>query len=354
MNHIKTPSCPSSCLPAHASVEPFCASGSSPTVHLVGAGAVGRAFLRRLEQCPAACLVAVTDRSGTVFAESGLDPARIAAHKAQGTPLLAIPGAAAVGAATAIAAVEADIVVDAASSDPAEVPAALARARAALRCGAQLVLAAKAAAAAEPHELLVQHGERVGINALLGGTGARLQREADALRRDCVAVTAVANASSTAVLTELERGCALADALERARARGLLEPDPSLDLDGTDAASKIAVVAGLLWQRTAPLSIAPAIDFAAVDGAQLARRAARGRTTRLVARVDRDGSAAVELVGLDRRDVLAVPPDRVAYVYEDAAGGQRVHIGLGLGPDGTAEALLEDVSARCAVAGGRR
>src|SRR5688572_25480434 len=85
---------------ATASTEPrdtdgFRSSGQSPgrrSLHLVGPGAVGRAFLRQLAGVPVN-VVAVTDSSATVFDRAGLPLEAIAAHKEAGRPLAAWPGA---------------------------------------------------------------------------------------------------------------------------------------------------------------------------------------------------------------------------------------------------------------------
>ena len=74
-------------------------------------------------------------------------------------------------------------------------------------------------------------------------------------------------------------------------------------------------------------------------------RASRGATTRLIARGGRSGTdlrAAFEEVALG--SPLAAPADRVVYGYE-LPSGLRVHTGLGVGYERTAEALWQDVHA---------
>src|SRR4029450_3238142 len=55
-------------------------------------------------------------------------------------------------------------------------------------------------------------------------------------------VKGILNGTSNYVLTLIERGATIADAIEKARAKGLAEQDCSRDLDGRDVAAKLAIV----------------------------------------------------------------------------------------------------------------
>src|SRR5687768_16731028 len=107
-------------LPTSLASEPvptlgYGSSGTSPTVHLLGAGKVGRAFL---EQLPASgCrLVAVSDSRATVHDRAGLAPLALAGWKARGRSLAERPGAEALPLETALPLIAADVVVDATPS----------------------------------------------------------------------------------------------------------------------------------------------------------------------------------------------------------------------------------------------
>ena len=339
-------------------LEAFCASGSSPTVHLLGAGKVGRAFLR-LASAAGLRVVAVTDSAATVHHCDGLAAEELAAFKAAGGSLAARLGSERLPAEVALDVVEADVVVDATPTDPARADPAVRRCRGVLRRGGALALAAKDAVAAAPRELLVEHVGCTGINAVLGGTGLRFTRELERLRREVAEFGAVPNASTTAIIEQLEQGADFEQAVALARTAGLLEADAELDLSGSDAASKLAVVAGALWGDRGDACarvVAPPPHCRDLDPELVAWRAARGRTTRLVGRATRDREPRLSWEELERRDPLAVPSDRVAYAYHLGGGRQRLHVGLGLGPDGTAAALLADVAAFAAsvARGGER
>ena len=327
-------------------------SGTSPgskSLHLVGPGKVGRQLLRELFTPPFPVrLVAVSDRSATVFDRAGLRTECLADHKERGAPLSLLDGAQAVPLDLALGLVRADFVVDACDTRLDRSEDALRRVQAALRSGSRVALASKAALAVAADELLATG--RVGANAALGGTGARLLRELPDLSRSCTEVALVANASTTALVEAFERGEDRAEALRALSARGVLEPDPAADLDGTDLALKLAIVARAVFGLAPAVADIPREGLQALDPALAWWRAQRGRTTRLVARATRAGELSVALEELPRSSPLAVPSDRVAYVYGLGGGASRAHIGWGIGPRGTARALLADVAALTAQA----
>lgn len=336
--------------------DPFVSSGQSPgrgvpSLHLVGPGAVGREFLRLLPGLPVR-LVAVTDRSATVFAPGGLDGPAVAAHKTAGLPLAAWPGGEPLPTSLAISLCGADVVVDATPTDAACAEGSLERIRVALRGGARVVVAGKAAlAVGAAYWLGGPQRARVGIHAALGGTGRRLCLELDELRAHCRAVRLAANATSSVVLHAIEAGLDLDAGLAAARSRGLLEGDPGADLDGRDAACKLLVAWGAVFGapgRPGPtLADVVRTDLRALAPERLRAHAASGGTTRILACGDRQGNLRVVAEELPPGSPFAAAGDRVVYGYE-LPSGWRLHTGVGLGPRGTAEALamdLRDVSA---------
>ena len=348
-----------------ASSDAFHSSGQSPganatsspplpqqtlrTLHLLGPGRVGRALLQQLVDLPVR-VVAISDAGATVFDRQGLPLDAIAAHKAAGGSLASWPRAEAIPTELAVRMVGADVVVDATPTDQATAPAALQRARAALQNGAFLAVCGKNALAEAASEwLLTVPRGRVGVHAALGGAGQALVRELPELREHCRSLALVGNVSTTVLIEAIERGLSLAEGIAEAQQRGLLEADPTQDLDGSDAATKLRAVWGAVFgdSWTAPPAFAriARADVRGLDPELLRERAARGATTRLVARGSRSGNdLRVAYEEVPRGSPLAAPPDRVVYGYE-LPGGLRVHTGLAVGHERTAAALLADVAA---------
>lgn len=318
-------------------------SYSIPTLHLLGPGQVGRAFLERIARLPHLRLLAVSDSTGTLFDPRGLEPRAVAAFKARGGSLARHHDGLAISTGDALALVGADLIVDATPTDLSRPEIAALRCRETLDRGARLALAAKDSLCTAGEDLLAaRHLSRVGLNAVLGGTGAHLAAELAELRATCTEVEIVGNASTTALIEEIEAGGSLAEGIASATRRGLLETDPTQDLDGSDAAVKLSIVVRALWGFERSPCDLPKADLRALDPSTLRERRARRATTRLIGRAGRDGSFGLAYEEIPRGSHLAVPSDRVVYAYRTGRG-LSVHVGSGLGPDGTADALLADV-----------
>ncbi len=104
----------------------------------------------------------------------------------------------------------------------------------------------------------------------------------------------VVNSTTNHILSALEDGDEFAPALARMQQLGIAEADPSLDVDGWDAAAKTAALANVLMDaRTTPHEVhRTGLDAGA---AHVARRAIeQGRRLRLVASAARTAGGLVE------------------------------------------------------------
>lgn len=348
--------------------EPYCTSGTSPTrrrpgrhvprdvnpafasqgarVHLLGPGQVGRELLGLLAHTPHR-LVAVSDSRATLSDDSGLDTDAICELKRRGERLRDDPRAIAQPTADAVARVDADVVLDttATSLDREGWCELVERV---LRRGGRFITASKDALCRAAASWLAESTlEQLGINAVLGGTGRLLHEQLSELRRADASVALAGNASTTVIIEAIEAGASVDEGIALAAERGVLEPDPELDLRGLDAAVKLAIVAGALsGERVDPLTI-EAEHLRALDPEVLRWRAARGQTTRLVGRWHRGEAPRLRYEALPRCSELAVPTDRVVYRYATADGRARIHVGKGLGALRTAQAALADLERLC-------
>ncbi len=93
----------------------------------------------------------------------------------------------------------------------------------------------------------------------------------------------ILNSTSNFVLTEMTRGRTAEDAIREAQARGIAEADPSLDIDGWDAAAKITALANVLMDaRKTPRDV-NRTGVGGVSAKALAEAKAKGMKIRLVA-----------------------------------------------------------------------
>ena len=122
----------------------------------------------------------------------------------------------------------------------------------AMKRGKHVVTANKALLALHGNELFAAAGEHqvnIAFEAAVGG-GIPLIRT---LREGLVAnrighIYGILNGTANYILTRMAReGATFADALKEAQAQGIAEADPSLDVEGVDAAHKIAVLSSLAY-----------------------------------------------------------------------------------------------------------
>ena len=208
--------------------------------------------------------------------------------------------------------------------------------------------------------LLAAHG--ASLRALAAGRGARLSYEASALagvpfietlaRRPLFAsvsrLSAILNGTSHFIVTAMERDRArFADALARAQALGLAEPDPSNDVRGIDAAEKLALVGahvGAPGLRPGAIETI-GIDVLAPDDLAAARRL--GGAIKPVAYAAPAPGAVQAFVGpafVEEAHPLASLDGGLSGIrLEGPHTGDLFFSGPGAGPDVTAATLLDDV-----------
>ena len=115
----------------------------------------------------------------------------------------------------------------------------------------------------------------------------------------------VVNSTTNHILTALENGEELAPALEHMQAAGIAEADPSLDVDGWDAAAKAAALANVLLDAAMTPHDVDRTGLSPDIGAHAREARASGRRLRLVASARRGERPVVRPVELPPDDLLA-------------------------------------------------
>jgi homoserine dehydrogenase len=245
---------------------------------------------------------------------------------------------------------EADVVVEAIGGlDPAGRIA-----RATLTRGRDVVTANKELLAMHGSELAglaTRHHAALRYDAAVGGGVPILRLLDDALGAGTPSVVrGILNGTSNYVLSRLERGDPLDAALRAARAAGFAEADATRDLDGRDAAAKLALVAWATF-GIAPERVVVRRQSLLPDPARYLRLADRlERTVRQVAEcalVHGAVVAAVEPLLVERGGALA-GTSREQNRVEVHTGWSAPLCASGPGAGGvpTATALLSDILAR--------
>jgi homoserine dehydrogenase len=159
-------------------------------------------------------------------------------------------------------------------------------ARAALDRGTPYVTANKALLATHGGELAKIAQRRVAAllgSASVGGGTPRIEMTTHlAATRQIARLRGLVNATTTYILSGMGDGRPYADALAEAQRAGYAEADPSFDVDGRDAAQKLAILASVAWGRWRPESDVATTGIAGRD-------VEPGSTVRLVAEATEDG-----------------------------------------------------------------
>ncbi|MDA0352450.1 MAG: homoserine dehydrogenase [Chloroflexi bacterium] len=221
-----------------------------------------------------------------------------------------------------------------------------------LASGRHVVTANKEVMAKHGAELLAlaaKHDVRLLYEASVGGgipIISPLSR--DLLANEVTAVTAIINGTTNFMLTAMAtEGADYADVLAEAQRLGYAEPDPTADVEGFDAAYKLAILCGLAFG----LEIAPdAIDrqgISSLTARDFEYAAELGYTIKLLAGARlNDGAliASVRPTLIDRDEPLAkVDGVLNAVQIEGDLVGRVLFEGPGAGAAPTASAVLADV-----------
>jgi len=161
-------------------------------------------------------------------------------------------------------------------------------------------------------------------------------------------VRGLLNGTSTFICSRMQDGASFDDALAEAQRAGYAEPDPSNDVDGLDAAYKLAILLNILGHRTSPDEVRRT-TLRGVTQSAMQAALGRGRTIRSLAVADLDGKrvsarVAPEEVELASLEGSASGPTNVVTFDTDLAG-TLTFVGPGAGGPATASAILGDVIA---------
>jgi homoserine dehydrogenase len=135
----------------------------------------------------------------------------------------------------------------------------------------------------------------------------------------------VINTTSQFALSEMERGVGFADAIAEMQGKGIAEADPSLDVDGWDAAAKTAALVNVLMDGDITPHDVTRMGIRDVSPREVAEAAAGGRRIRLVGSAWRHGGrldVRVEPELLDASDPLASlgPLENALFLRTDLLG----------------------------------
>ena len=231
---------------------------------------------------------------------------------------------------------------------------ALALARRALGAGKGLVTANKAMIAhhgMELAELAEAKGAPLKFEAAVAGgipviKGLREGAAANAIGR----IYGILNGTCNYILSTMERtGRDFAEVLGEAQALGYAEADPSFDIEGVDAAHKLAILAAIAFGSRIDFASMHVAGISRIRAADIAQAAALGYVIRLIGLADCDPADGqlfqrVQPCLVPRAHPLAAVDGATnAVVAEGNFAGRLLFQGAGAGDGPTASAVVADL-----------
>lgn len=329
---------------------------------LIGFGNVARRFVTLLDESRGRLAALdidpiivgiVTRRRGGLMNDAGLDANRVALQTAEGGAIgpASVPSVLEWFARLRGQDIEARVLVETTTLDVRSGEPAITHVRAALRGGAHVITANKGPVAFA-WAALAREADRAGVSFLFEGTVMDGIPIFNLVRETLPAATVegfrgVVNSTTNFILSAMEQDESFEAALARMQAAGVAEADPSLDVDGWDAAAKGAALANvLLGAETTPLSIERE-GIGPSTAARVKAALGRGRRLKLVVSGSGRGPAARVSVGLEElevRDPLAVLDGQANAIELDTTPlGRIVITQRDGGLEKTAYALLADL-----------
>lgn len=221
-----------------------------------------------------------------------------------------------------------------------------------LAAGKDVVTANKALLARYGEEIFDaarKHGRSIAFEAAVAGGIPIISAIGQGLAANQIqSIQGILNGTSNFILTAMtETGQSYGAALAEAQKRGYAEADPTLDVDGTDAAQKLAILAHLAFGTHVPPETIERRGIAGIDAMDIRFSKELGYTIKMVAEAwVRDRQLAIHVSPVLLRQLSPLAQVRGAYnavhVVGDAVG-DTLYYGQGAGQMPTASAVVADL-----------
>lgn len=223
---------------------------------------------------------------------------------------------------------------------------------AALAAGKSVVTANKALMASHGQEVMdaaAAHGVDIAFEASVGGGIPIISPLKHCLvSNEVMSVMGIVNGTTNYMLTRMtEDGLDYDSALAEAQAKGFAEADPTADVDGLDAAAKIAILASIAFNSRVVIEQVPAEGIRTISAADIAYAGEMGYAVKLLA-IARRTAGGIDIRVHPTMIPLSHPLASVngvynaIYVVGDAVG-ETMFFGEGAGSLPAASAVVGDV-----------
>jgi homoserine dehydrogenase len=323
---------------------------------MVGFGVVGQSFARLLLSRSADLysqhgikprIVACVDNKGSAVAPAGLDLHRLLEAKTKkGTVGAYDKGNKGFDPAKVIENVEAEVMLECSPTNLSTGEPGTAHIINAMRNGKHVISVNKGPLAlAFPSliELANYNGVMLRFSGTVGGGTPILEFAKRCLKGDrIVSFRGILNGTTNYILSKMEEGMDYESALADSKRKGYAEANPSLDIDGFDAAAKLVIMANWVMGMKVTMKDVKRTGISEVRSANVKKAAERGNAIKLIATCEsrRLDVAPTEVA---KKDPICVNGTLNAVTFSSEHSGQQTIIGRGAGGMETASAILRDL-----------
>jgi homoserine dehydrogenase len=193
-------------------------------------------------------------------------------------------------------------------------------------------------------ELAEYNGVMLRFSGTVGGGTPILEFAKHCLRGDRIlSFKGILNGTTNYILSMMEDGLTFDEALNDARSKGYAEADPSLDIDGFDAAAKLVIMANWIMGMKVTMRDVRFKGIRDVRLEDILEAKKHGKVIKLIASCDESRRLRVEPMSIDKNEPLCVNGTLNAVTFTSEHSGELTVIGKGAGGMETASAILRDL-----------
>jgi homoserine dehydrogenase len=322
----------------------------------VGFGIVGQSFARLVLSRSADLytqhgikprIVACADNGGTAIDPGGLDLQRLLeAKKTTGTVGSYGKGSTNFDPLQIIEKVDAEAMLECTPTNLTDGEPAASHITAAMRSRKHVISVNKGPLAlAFPSliELANYNGVIFRFSGTVGGGTPILEFAKRCLKGDrIISFKGILNGTTNYILSKMELGLTYESAMNDAKEKGYAEANPSLDVNGFDAAAKLVIMANWIMGMKVTMKDVCCTGIVNVSLSEVKKAATRGNAIKLLAICD-GRRLHVAPTEVSRIDPICVNGTLNAVTFSSEHSGQQSIIGRGAGGMETASAMLRDL-----------
>lgn len=323
---------------------------------VIGFGVVGQSFAKLLLSRSADLyskhgikprVVACVDNGGSAVAPAGLDlQCLLDAKRVKGTVGAYNAGNGKFAPLQLIESVDAEVVLECTPTNLTDGEPGTSHIITAMRTGKHVISVNKGPLAlAFPSliELANYNGVMFRFSGTVGGGTPILEFAKRCLKGDRIAsFRGILNGTTNYILSKMEEGLTYENALQDAAGKGYAESNPSLDVDGFDAAAKLVIMANWVMGMKVTMRDVSRTGITKVTVAEVKKAAQRSNAIKLIAACDRR-KLVVAPTEVAKTDPICVNSTLNAVTFSSEHSGQQTIIGRGAGGMETASSVLRDL-----------